>query len=334
MLKVNKNTLIYVVCPAFYKTGGTELEHQLVSEINKIGGKAYITYYGEEKHRINPAFKSYVSSYKDLKDIEDDKNNVLILPEIRIDLLNNYKQIQKCIWWMSVDNYLKINDFFSEVKYFGILRTIKYLLEGKVKLKKTKLNNNTLHLFQSEYAHQFLEKCGISNCVRLSDYINQEFFYDSNVASDRKKNVILYNPRKGIKFTKKLIKQSPNLNWRPIEGLTTNQVRQVLRENKIYIDFGNHPGKDRFPREAAISGCCVITDRKGSAQYYEDIPIPDKYKFEDKIKNIPEIISRIEYCMDNYENCQNDFAEYRAHIRKERKIFNNDVKLIFLNKNN
>lgn len=329
MLQVNKNTSIYVVCPSFYKTGGTELEHQLVSEMNKIGCRAYITYYGEGQHRINTAFKRYVSSYKDIQEIKDNKDNILILPEIRVDLLNNYSQIQKCVWWMSVDNYLKVNNLTSEVKCFGILRTIKYLVEGKVRLLEPKLSNQTLHLFQSEYAHQFLMKRGISNYIRLSDYVNQDFINGDDINVSGRKNVILYNPRKGIKFTKKLIKNAPDLNWRPIEGLTTEQVKQLLNESKVYIDFGNHPGKDRFPREAAISGCCVITDKRGSAKYYKDIPIPEKYKFEDKETNIPKIISMIMYCLDNYETCQKDFNDYRNYIRKERKTFSNDVKSIF-----
>lgn len=235
---------------------------------------------------------------------------------------------------MSVDNYLKVNNFASEVKFFGILRTIKFLVEGKVRLLEPKLSNQTVHLFQSEYAHQFLVKRGISNSIRLSDYINQDFLNCDGINESGRNNVILYNPRKGIKFTKKLIKYAPELNWQPIEGLTTEQVKQLLCESKIYIDFGNHPGKDRFPREAAISGCCVITDKRGSAQYYKDIPILERYKFEDKEKNIPKIISAIKYCLDNYEKCQKDFEDYRKSIRKERTIFNNDVRSIFLNKVN
>ena len=30
------------------------------------------------------------------------------------------------------------------------------------------------------------------------------------------------------------------------ENLTTKQVKELLLKSKVYIDFGNHPGKDRY----------------------------------------------------------------------------------------
>ena len=46
-----------------------------------------------------------------------------------------------------------------------------------------------------------------------------------------------------------------------------------------YIDFGPHPGMDRLPREAALAGCIVITNREGAAAHDEDVPLPPEYKF-------------------------------------------------------
>jgi len=60
------------------------------------------------------------------------------------------------------------------------------------------------------------------------------------------------------------------------------EVIKLLQKAKVYIDFDYHPRKDRLPREAAILGCCVITRKRGSAKFFEDVPIPDEYKFEDK----------------------------------------------------
>ena len=57
MLKINSKTIVYVVCPAFNKTGGTELEHQLVFELNKIGVKAFITYYDDNFKKIESTYE-------------------------------------------------------------------------------------------------------------------------------------------------------------------------------------------------------------------------------------------------------------------------------------
>jgi len=39
-------------------------------------------------------------------------------------------------------------------------------------------------------------------------------------------------------------------------------------------------GKDRFMREAAVSGCVVVTHKSGAAGYKEDVPIDEKVGFD------------------------------------------------------
>lgn len=332
MLKIDKETTIYVVCPAFNKTGGTELEHQLVHEINELGGNAVITYYGTASRELNPAFEEYVTTFKKIDDIVDDPHNIIVIPEIRVDLISQYSRIQKCIWWMSVDNFLKRNGFSNSIKAYGLARTIKYAFERKIKVSEPKLSNQVLHLYQSEYARVFLESRGIHNVARLSDYVNQEYLVPVEYSSRGRINDVLYNPKKGIDFTKQIMEKSEGIKWTPIQNMSTQQVRELLRKGKIYIDFGNHPGKDRFPREAAISGCCVITDKKGSAKYSKDVPIPEEYKFTDTKNNLPAIIDKINECIYEYDCCIDDFSEYREFIRKERDTFNKDVYDLFIEK--
>ena len=96
------------------------------------------------------------------------------------------------------------------------------------------------------------------------------------------------------------------------------------------MDFGNHPGKDRIPREAAISGCCVITGRQGAAAFYEDVPIPDRYKFDD-LKDID--VESVKACIldifQNYDERIKDFEEYRNMIRGEKEKFIMDAMRLF-----
>ncbi|PRR81497.1 hypothetical protein CLLU_31270 [Clostridium luticellarii] len=111
--------------------------------------------------------------------------------------------------------------------------------------------------------------------------------------------------------------------------MNVNEIKQLLRKGKVYIDFGNHPGKDRFPREAAISGCCIITGKRGAAKFYEDIPISSKYKFNDNIANIDKIINSIKLCLNNYDNEIKNFQEYRNIIINEKEKFEKDLLNIF-----
>ena len=140
----------------------------------------------------------------------------------------------------------------------------------------------------------------------------------------------MYNPRKGQDFTDQLIAAAPDLHWAAIENMTPEQVQQLLAQAKVYIDFGTHPGKDRIPREAAISGCCVLTDRRGAAKFFKDVPIADQYKFADTAEEIPAILTRIRQVMRDYATAIQDFADYRAEIRQQRQQFEREVDTVFV----
>jgi hypothetical protein len=141
-------------------------------------------------------------------------------------------------------------------------------------------------------------------------------------------NFVAYNPAKGYRFTKKLIQQCPDIEFRSIADLPPEAVVETLLSAKVYIDFGNHPGKDRLPREAATCGCCVITGRRGAANNDIDIPIPPEYKFsETNIESIKKIILE---CLSNYSSHQRNFASYVKKIRSEKAVFEQQGESIFL----
>lgn len=317
--------MVYVVSPAFFKTGGTELAHQLVWLYNRNGICAKIAYFETKKYEepLNHAFRQYVQEWCAFESIKDEENNIIIFPEIYTELVLNFKNAHTIIWWMSVDNYLDKVSFLALKKRMGILRAIKHsVLDGALKGKKLKekgVYHAELNLYQSEYAKQFLQAKHLTNIFPLSDYINDVFF--QNRTQSARQDIVLFNPRKGYRFTKKIIKKSPQFHWVALEKLSTEEVMDLLRRSKVYIDFGNHPGKDRFPREAAISGCCIITGRRGSAGNSIDIAIDEKYKFKDVIKNIPLIIELISRCLSDFDNVQKDFSDYRRKIASEKEIF-------------
>ena len=111
--------------------------------------------------------------------------------------------------------------------------------------------------------------------------------------------------------------------------MTPEEVNENLRSAKLYIDFGNHPGKDRIPREAAMCGCCIITGKNGAAQFFEDVAINDEYKFDAIDKNIPSILNKMHYIIDNYDTEINKFAGYRNKIMNEQSVFENEIDVLF-----
>lgn len=318
---------IYIVCVPHHKTGGTELLHQLVYQINELGGNAMITYPKTSNNLyLNDAFKLYCNEYILLEDVEDNVENLIVYPEIWTSYLKKFKYINKSIFWMSVDNYLKsFLPFKQNVKFI-----IKHMLgKGFAKsISFSKFPNNIQHFVQSEYARCFLLNKGIeSNIIfDLSDYINQIYVTDNVVVE--KEDIILYNPVKGIEITKKIIEENKQFSFVPLVNLTNSEVLNLCKKAKLYIDFGNHPGKDRFPREAASQNCCVITNKNGSAKFYEDVSIDDCYKFEDE-SNIKEISKKIAEVLGNYDELIKDFTYYKNKIKNEKELFKNEVENLF-----
>lgn len=333
MLKCNKDNIIYVICGAEYKTGGTELLHQLVFSLKNLGLNAYITYMNVNNNKcpINDAFKKYVNEYKRIEEVKDNKKNIIILPEINVNLIDRFKESKIVVWWLSVDNYLKAYTLKHSYKLLGYKGVIWYLKNKNWKYNIKSINKKIeLNFAQSYYAMDFLEKNKFNGVTYLSDYISDSYLENINKENKTRENIVLYNPKKGIKFTKKIIRLLEEVECIPIINMTNDQVRDLLEKSKVYIDFGNHPGKDRFPREAAYCGCCIITGKDGSAGYFDDVPINENYKFNSTEKNISEIVENVKKCIENYDICKYDFDNYREIIKNEKKQFEKDVKRLFI----
>ncbi len=311
---------VYCVCPALIKTGGTELMHQLVYQINKLGGDAEIAYTRTDMYGgyADTELMEYVTGHVTVfEDIEDKPGNVVIFPESWTNICDKIHNAGIWVWWMSVDNFKKIN--VSEEGCNHLIEDIK--------------SRVSMHLVQSEYARQYILSNGIHEDIiqDLSDYIN-DIYMDENAINTgiEKKDIVVYNPKKGMEFVYNLINEAPDIKWTPIEGMTTEQVKALMQTAKVYIDFGNHPGKDRLPREAAMSGCVVITGRRGSAAYYEDVSIPEKYRLDESYISNIEIIELIKECLNDYNNVIKDFDDYRKKIASEKDSFIGNVRRLFI----
>ncbi len=347
-IPIYKNTKIFVATPAAFATGGTELLHQLVYHLrNDLNLSAFI-YYIPTNHPepVHKEFEQYRVPF--VREIEDKRENLLIVPEVfnLVQLLNNFEKIRKAIWWLSVDNFYtslfsikpyyfpqklisKIGNFQKRGKFFDLPNLIMKYAEN-IDLKSIpEVVNSDYHLVQSEYARQHLFTKGITKIYYLSDYLNEQFLKEE-IDTSKKENIVAYNPKKGFEFTQKIMKQAKNIKFIPIENMSRMEVISLLEKAKVYIDFGNHPGKDRIPREAAIKGCCIILGKKGSAKFKEDTPIPDDFKFENQSSEISNIIGKIDDCLNNYELYLKDFEEYRDVIKSEPQKFIYDLKNIFV----
>jgi len=104
------------------------------------------------------------------------------------------------------------------------------------------------------------------------------YSYIPNDYIDKKEDIVAFNGMKD-RMTPAIchMLKIPFINLR---GLPREKVLEALQKCKLYVDFGFHPGKDHLPREAAMCGCVVVTNKSGSAAYDEDVPIREKVLFE------------------------------------------------------
>ena len=319
-----KYNIIYVICGAYFKTGGTEVLHQLVYNINKLGGNAYIAYIKrvEGYPDCNPAFEEYVRGHIiKAEEIDDCADNAIIIPEGYPKYNYMFKKLHIIMWWLSVDNFesvWKFNDDEINEEFNNIRNVVE------------------LHLVQSKYAEVYLLNKGIAGSIikHLSDYLNDCYFEnESSTMVDRRENIILYNPRRGAESTQNIIATAKGLRFVAIQNMSNKEVRELMKKSKIYMDFGNHPGKDRMPREAAICGCVVITGKHGSAAYQEDVGIPEKYKFDENEKCVEDVVGVLWDVMFDFEKCSEEFDSYRRKIIAEKKEFIDDIVSVFFTEN-
>ena len=319
---------IFVVCFPNVVTGGPELLHQFVDELRLIGHEAYIVYYPfDQTYQCPEPYQCYDAPQSQLLDEPD---ALVVIPETATWIGRQIKKARVAVWWLSVDNYLehygesKIKDFFRNRKGFVRPRN---LSQRKIPIYSMK---KYIHFFQSEYARDFLSRRGLSGSM-LTDYLSDVYLDGAdNVNLSEKQNIICFNPKKGVKRTDALGSSYPEFKFVPIEGLNRDGVYELLCRSKIYIDFGNHPGKDRLPREAAAAGCCVITGRQGSARNSIDVPLPQRFKLDDSGDGyIAAFGPLVRTVFSDFSGAYRELAEYREKIKQEKANFKLEVRALF-----
>lgn len=332
---------IYLVLSVNSLSGGGNSMHQLAEILIKKNQECYLYFYDEFKG-VSSKFDKY--KIPKVSKIEDNSENVIIVPETLVPFLNTVKNVKKVIWWLSFDFYYysfpekKIESFLSKyslpnffypfVEYYSRkTKKIPGFLFNPVDLKTE--GNEIFHLYNCEYVKNNLLSWGISekNMQYLCGPLEEIFFKDEKKV--KVDNLVLYNPAKGLDYTKKIIRKSkeeyPNIKFKPLTDMNRLEFVQVIKSSKLYIDFGFFPGPERIPREAVMMNCNIMTSRLGAAQNQIDVPIPNYYKFEDNDENLPVIVDKISYLLSNYEKHISDFDEYREKIIKQKTRFDEDI---------
>lgn len=336
---------IYVLAPANRCSGGPELAHQLVDHLRSLKQDAYIVYMMQsltisEEQVIPEPYIKYDIQTSNI--IEDMTHNIVVIPETMFEFARQLKSANIACWWMSVDNFTKgyINNtplmWRKEKNIFENFRKNTHIIMAHLPISQLDIlyflrkRKNTIQLYQSAYAKAYLEEHHFKRFYKLSDYINAELIPNEPINHLLKEDIVLYNPVKGLEFTERIIKSLPLVKFIPLQGLTREELNQLFNRAKLYVDFGNFPGKDRLPREAVVHDCCIITSTTGAAAFFDDVPIADEYKFANIKENLSAIIAKIKDIFLNYADRNKDFDTYRNIVKHEQQQFYHEIEEIFL----
>lgn len=257
--------MIYFLCP-YHRTGGPENTHLLVSMLNEIAGSVVSTLVYLPPFPPNPNLYPEIDGVHIgvLHQIHDIPTNVVVVPEIycvrRMRQELKVRHCQYVVWWQSY-----------------VHACINYTL-GNWSLP------DVWHAFHSYYQYAMVRPHLSSDKTWffLTDFIADAYTsFDASPILSQKEDIVCFNGHKD-NLTKSVCK-AHDIPYIEIKSMSREQVMTVMKRCKVYVDMGSHPGKDHMPREAAMMGCVVITNKSGSAAYWEDVPILEKVSYDTEL---------------------------------------------------
>ncbi|MGL2993903.1 hypothetical protein [Flavobacterium sp. TSSA_36] len=314
---------IYILCPPKKATGGPEALHQLGYILNSLGYNATMLYSKYRKNPVHPFYKKY--NVPHVMSIKDSSNTIIIIPESMTNFIAKYPLSEKKIWWLSLDFYeVLMNSREKKKNWFR-----KLFVPFKHTEYRFEANKTVTHWYQSQRTKEFLETKKLDNQIAyLCDYVTELFFEDLPETFS-KENCITYNPKKGLDKIEKLKSLLPQYQWIPLSQMTREEMRDTLRKAKLHIDFGYFPGRDKIPREALISGTCLLTGREGTAAFKEDLGIPEKYKLAPDALQSEKVVALINHIMTHYEEVFEEYKDFRKFVANEKTAMIENVKKLF-----
>lgn len=322
---------VLLFCPDA-ATGGPEALHQLGHAINQLGGNAKMAYYGPisrlgmdgENLRNDTTGSPMPQVYAQyqpqvLTETKLGVGTLIVFPEV-LTISSNHNA---AMWWLSVDNALVANPRLKDETY----------------RKEFFADPKLIHLYQSEYARDFLEKSYAKNARPITDYTDPTFIEYSLVPANNppitgRGNQVCFFPAKGAELARDFLTHGALRNaidLVPIRNMSKTEVRDTLFKTKIFIDFGHHPGKDRVPREAAIAGAVILLHAAGSANFQGDHPLDNTYRFTLADVASGRLHQLVDAILDDPKAHFDAQLGYRQHVMGEKERFVKEVATTFFN---
>lgn len=329
---------VFVLCPHGV-TGGPEALHQLVHTINRLSGTARIAYVEgglswSLSHEVlrawpeRPAAVQSAYAHYDAPPLASgvlNEDTLVVVPEVWPEIaarIVHETRAHVAMWWLSVNNA----PFFSQP---GDHQTLLATLRSP----------RVHHLYQSHHALAYIQSLNLPRPVPLFDYTSDviiryaQSLVPADAAARRAPYAIAYYPAKtppaAHAFIQNFKARHPDIEFLPIVNMTAAIIAQALGRSSIFIDFGDAPGKDRMPREAAAAGAVVLLRHVGAATHYLDWPIDQRFKFDAEELADGRLDAKIIDALENRAAAMAAQSYLRSIIFSEQEEFRLQVRRFF-----
>jgi hypothetical protein len=285
------------------KTGGPTATFQLAKCLKNYGLSVTLLYDDDQCYEY---FKDWHIKYLEdysgfwtMESIYNIKNSIVILNDTSTSDINKLSN-SNTIWlyMQSVDNCILFGTRAS--RFEGSVRILKNCFKDFRKSYTFRWNSISdriqLILTQSSYGNDFHSRLNANiPYFYIGDFIDHDLKQINKIILNNlssSKIIISYNPVKG-KILFKICKFfARNIEFKPVQGITSENLQAYLASSDCYVDFGGLPGKDRLPREATVAGIPSFFFKRGAGVNGTDFPCVSIFKlgfidclyFEKKIR--------------------------------------------------
>lgn len=322
------------------RTGGPEALHQLVDALRSVGhDAALVPLPGTEAVDRVAAYERYDAP--EIPRPATGPHDAIVVPEVWVPPRSLFGGATRICWWLSVDN----SPIFMDARRREHLRSgltvpaapplprrlrtpVRRLL---VPVRARRLND-AVHVAQSVYAQGLVEERWGGRVPLLSDYtvLGGSPAPVANGARAEDVPTVAFNPAKGgdvVEEVRRLLTRP--VHWLPITGMTPEQVADALSRSSVYLDLGHLPGKDRLPREAALSGAVTLLAGIGAGANRHDFPVPDEHRITAGPGLSRDAAATLSGVLDDLPRHWAAQAGFRAHVAGEQANFRREVSEIF-----
>lgn len=330
---------VYVLYPRGLGTGGPEAIHQLVDSLRRQGQSAFLVARpGTEGNDRVAAYNRYDAP--EAPGVPDRAGIAVVASEDVPTLLRSYRRAERFVWWLSIDNSSRFRDERrmlnralvdppSRRQWARAQAASRWHAAQRLTSGESALYRSVRHLAQSQYAWSYLFARLDVLPSALSDYTDAAGIDPGGPIAERGRS-IAYNPTKSRELMAAMRARRPDIRYVALEGLDRAGLLEALRGVAVYLDLGHHPGKDRLPREAALSGTVSIVARRGAGAFTPDVPTPWHHRVDPEGDLVGDAIRVVDTVFAEPDRYLAEQAHYRSVIQREQTTFDDEVERIFL----